>query len=227
MVIYYCKICDLCDETLISKYESTASPERQKKIKAQRFVQDKARSLGAELLLRYCLQTYGVDEKNIFFGYNEHKKPYLKGDSMPYFNLSHSGDFVVVALSTTEAVGVDIEEMKIFREGVAKKVFTETELAHIESQGDQNTAMYQQWSLKESVTKAIGTGFSLSPQSFSVEVWNGGIISPKINDLSCFCQTYTLPDLPYALSACATANVLPTAPQEIELSCIFSFFSHK
>ncbi len=188
---------------------------------------DKARSLGAELLLQYALQKRGIERESFSFAYGEHKKPYLQGVSMPYFNLSHSGDFVVVAISATAEVGVDIEEIKEFREGVLKKVFTEKEIAYIKNQPDQNQACYQQWSLKESVIKAIGTGFSLAPQSFSVPIWNTDIISINHQETYYYCMSYPIPKLPYTMAICSTKKELPQTATQIELTSIFSFCSHK
>ncbi|MCD6091871.1 MAG: 4'-phosphopantetheinyl transferase superfamily protein, partial [Bacteroidales bacterium] len=110
-----------------------------------------------------------LNPMKIEFDYNEHEKPFLKGYPKAHFNISHSGDYVVVAFSDC-AVGIDIEKNKGDRLKVAKRFFTKEELedlfaySGIEKQIDY---FYQLWTLKESYMKAIGKGISMSLSSFS------------------------------------------------------------
>jgi 4'-phosphopantetheinyl transferase len=121
--------------------------------------EDKARSLVAGLLLR---EVCGV-ECDTQLAYGEKGKPYLLDNTLK-FNLSHSGDFVVLAVSDTE-IGVDIEKIKPYNKAVAKRCFTSAELEWL-SEENTNEAFYRLWTAKESIMKATGAGFSLPPQSF-------------------------------------------------------------
>ena len=134
---------------------------RQRRIQAYIRAEDKARSLVAGLLLR---RICGVtDDCQLMTG--ENGKPYLKNGGM-YFNISHSGDYVVLAAADSE-VGVDIEKVTSYSDAVAARCFTPEEREWMRREGD-NEAFFRLWTAKESVMKASGLGFSLSPETFCV-----------------------------------------------------------
>jgi phosphopantetheinyl transferase len=62
----------------------------------------------------------------------EHGKPFLPGNASVKFNLSHGGNYAVLAVSDKE-IGVDIEnlERKANIDKIAKRVFTEAEQDYI------------------------------------------------------------------------------------------------
>ena len=123
---------------------------------------DRARCLVAGLLLR---EICGVtDNSQLSFG--EQGKPYLKNRSMD-FNLSHSGDYVVLATADS-AVGVDIEKVVPFSDAVAERCLTPEEQQWMRSQCNIQDAFFTLWTAKESVMKGTGLGFLLSPETFSV-----------------------------------------------------------
>jgi phosphopantetheinyl transferase len=66
----------------------------------------------------------------------EHGKPFLVGNTSVKFNLSHGGNYAVLAIADRE-VGVDIEnlERKANMDKIAKRVFTEAEREYIKGQG--------------------------------------------------------------------------------------------
>ena len=122
---------------------------------------DKARCLVAGLLLR---QICGVTEDCQLI-YGGKGKPYLKsGDT--YFNISHAGDYVALAVANCE-VGVDIEKVSAYSDAVAARCFTPPEREWLRREGCDE-AFYRLWTAKESVMKASGFGFSLPPEAFSV-----------------------------------------------------------
>lgn len=106
-------------------------------------------------------------------------KPYLKDMPDFYYNISHSGKYVVLAASYYDAasirvqhpsqIGVDIQERRPVREGydaVAARYYTEQEAAflagfdeEIPAQRDvKERVFYELWSIKEAYLKCIGTG---------------------------------------------------------------------
>jgi phosphopantetheinyl transferase len=135
--------------------------ERQNRISKMIRPRDKARSLVSGLLLRsFCGL---INENQLMYGKNG--KPYLRDGSV-YFNLSHSGEYVVLAVSDRE-VGVDIEKIKPYPKKVATRFFTQKEQAWLESEStDEN--FFRIWTGKESVMKAAGQGLSMQPQSLCV-----------------------------------------------------------
>lgn len=97
----------------------------------------------------------------------EHGKPYLCGGEL-YFNLSHSGKYVVCALADRE-VGVDVQQPTRVNEAVIKRFFSDEEASYIHAAEDRDRAFAEVWSLKESYIKALGTGIATPLSSFSVK----------------------------------------------------------
>jgi 4'-phosphopantetheinyl transferase len=145
-------------------------PERRERMQYYLLWQDKARCLVAGLMLRNLL---GVVD-SVQLTCNAYGKPYLKNSGI-YFNLSHSGDYVVLGKSESE-IGADIERIVPYSDEVAQKCFTPKEYEWMQNQRSLR-AFYILWTAKESVMKATGRGFSLPPERFCVLPPDG---SPRI-----------------------------------------------
>lgn len=134
--------------------------ERQSRMERYLRKADKARCLAAGLLLRYA---FGEEDASRITA-DSFGKPYLPEG--PFFNLSHSGNKVVLLVSDRPS-GIDIEEILPWSEAVAKRVFTQRERQWLEAQSG-DAAFYRLWTAKESIMKALGLGFRLPPESFEV-----------------------------------------------------------
>ena len=84
---------------------------------------------------------------------NEMGKPYYPNG--PYFNISHSGKYVVMAIANQE-VGVDIEENIEKNMDILLKIFNEAEAKMIKEHAD----FYYLWCAKESLIKCMGSSVS-------------------------------------------------------------------
>ena len=73
----------------------------------------------------------------------------------PFFNISHSGKYVIMAVANQE-VGVDIEENVEKKIDVLLKIFNEAEAKMIKEHAD----FYYLWCAKESLIKCMGTSIS-------------------------------------------------------------------
>ena len=80
-------------------------------------------------------------------------KPYYENG--PYFNVSHSGKYVIMALSENE-VGVDIEENNDKDMSALTRIFNESEAKMIKEHAD----FYYLWCAKESLIKCFGGSVS-------------------------------------------------------------------
>jgi len=142
----------------------------QQKVEAFKYTADKQRSLIGDLMVRYFYSNkLNISPLKIDFDYNEHQKPSLRNYKGEFFNISHSGNHVVVAFSD-QAVGVDVEVMKKDRRNIAERFFTPSEITDMNEAGsreEQVKYFYQLWTLKESYMKAIGDGLTMSLSSFS------------------------------------------------------------
>jgi 4'-phosphopantetheinyl transferase len=96
-------------------------------------------------------------------------KPYL---DMPattlQFNISHSGDGGLIALSAQRAVGVDIEAVKplLGRQPIGNVLSAEEQLYCAQQQ--HPAAFFTLWTGKEAVLKAMATGIQASLATVSV-----------------------------------------------------------
>ena len=84
---------------------------------------------------------------------NKHGKPFFENG--PFFNISHSGKYVVMAVSSKE-VGVDIEENKARDLSSITKIFNEAEAKVAKEHQD----FYYLWCAKESLIKCMGITIS-------------------------------------------------------------------
>lgn len=96
------------------------------------------------------------------FAANAHGKPEARGG--PAFNVSHSGDVVLVAIAAAGRVGVDVEHARELRdmESLARSTFRAEETAAVlgAPEGDRRSAFYRVWTRKEAILKALGVGLT-------------------------------------------------------------------
>ena len=137
--------------------------ERQKRVRSYGASRDALRCLAAGLLL---YDAFGDRARSAHFEHGMRGKPFLQDVSQ--FNLTHAGDYAVLALSK-EAVGVDLERIRAINwSRVAERFFHPDEQRFLAESADPQTTFFTIWTLKESYLKAEGQGFSVSPKSFCV-----------------------------------------------------------
>lgn len=202
------------------------SEDRRRRADRFHFILDSYRCVCSELLLQYSLYQRLGRYVEINLAYNEFAKPYMKYISEFSYNISHSGDWVVIAYGKTP-VGVDIEKIQMGNERIADKVFTIEEKNYMNSATDYDKCkkFTQIWTLKESYIKYLGTGLSTRMDSFSVNVLDGVIKDQngKIHD-DLFIKS-SLYDIDYYLAVCGLEkNVIVN---EIMLEDLIQFISRK
>jgi len=105
-----------------------------------------------------------ADPAALIFGYGKQGKPLLPDNAGLDFNLAHSGDWGLVAISGAAEVGVDIERIdpQIDYPSLAKRYFTTRELKRLHSMPHwrQRRGFYRIWTEKEALLKMTGVGFS-------------------------------------------------------------------
>ena len=90
--------------------------------------------------------------------FNSYGKPYI--DQNIFFNLSHSGQYVICAFFTEE-IGIDIEEIKEIEIDDFNKIFTEGERKCLKNSRNPTNDFFRYWTMKESIIKAEGKGLSI------------------------------------------------------------------
>jgi 4'-phosphopantetheinyl transferase len=136
------------------------NPSEQNRAKRFHKEIDRNRFIIYRSILKFVLAAYTkLDVKNILFNYHSNKKPYLASHPELCFNISHSEDFAVIAISKNE-VGIDIEYISENFDftNLLSDIFTRNEILAIENADDKNHAFYNSWTRKEAFVKALGKG---------------------------------------------------------------------
>lgn len=161
---------DITDEQ-INCLKKIITEENSKRIEKLRFKTDVLRTLYGELLVRYTVSKFlGLDTDKIKIRRDKFNKPYFL-DLPLHFNISHSGDYVVCAVSS-HSIGIDIEEISNIDINIAQKFFSKDEWEYLLNLDPPNrkSAFFELWTIKESYIKFIGKGMYMPLNSFSVNL---------------------------------------------------------
>ena len=114
-------------------------------------------SVIARALLCHMLdKCFGV--RNFTVDSDKNGKPVIVNSDL-YFNLSHSGNFVLCVCGD-ENIGCDIEKIKACNFKVAERFFCENECRLLSASDNFPFDFMRMWTLKESVLKFSGKGIS-------------------------------------------------------------------
>lgn len=114
-----------------------------------------------EYVTKILKKFYNIN--NPEFNYNQYHKPYLVNNKY-YFNISHTHNILVIVIDSNE-VGIDIELIRPFNQGVANKLFTSHELNYAQDNDQRFTEVFVR---KESYLKYLGTGLSDDAKNIDV-----------------------------------------------------------
>lgn len=141
------------------------SPDEQQK--ASRFCREQSRQQYAVSRgsLRLILSRYMmIEPQEIRFGYGPQGKPFLANDiGMTIdFNLSHSGQLVLIAIGRDRSLGIDLEQVRTATDIVAlsEQCFSpdECRLLTAYPPDQKHRVFFQLWTCKEALLKATGVG---------------------------------------------------------------------
>ena len=123
MNLFIFKIENSKNEELLSELSPYLDENELKAVNQFRFIKGKAVKCISILLTKYIMiKHFGLKEYSL--GFKVHGKPYILNDNQHYFNISHSGNYIICGTSDTE-IGVDVEEVKEMRDilDIAKRFF--------------------------------------------------------------------------------------------------------
>lgn len=149
------------------------SEREQTRAKRFKFDQDRDRfTMAAGWMRRLLGRVLGVDPSHLAFTYGDHGKPALEGG--PAFNLSHSGDHLLLGMAGAGRLGVDVEVVRPMAdlEQLAARYFSEEEIRELRAFPTQERlrAFFRGWTRKEAFLKGLGRGLSVALHSFSVSL---------------------------------------------------------
>jgi 4'-phosphopantetheinyl transferase len=171
---------DQAPSQIASFLRTLAADER---ARAERFYfpTDAERFIVARGVLRAILGGYlNRAPESLSFGYGSRGKPALSDDSSQdaiRFNLSHSSNMALYAVTLAREVGVDIEFIRpqLRAEQLAERFFSPREIETLRTlPADLRTyAFFLAWTRKEAYIKARGEGLALPLNQFDVSLIPG------------------------------------------------------
>jgi 4'-phosphopantetheinyl transferase len=167
-------------ETIAKLATLLAQDERRRAMRYRRPV-DRDRFIVGRGILRKIISAYlGIGPGELRFTYNEYGRPAVsdeQNDRGLNFNLSHSAELALYAVTGGRVVGIDIEYMRedFATLEIAEHFFSRDEMAALKSlPADQRTAgFFNCWSRKEAFIKAKGMGVSYPLDRFTVSLAPG------------------------------------------------------
>lgn len=161
------------EDELLDRFRRTLAPEELDRAGRFRFERLQRYFVAARGVLRHVLARYLDSEpEDLRFSYNSYGKPSLAGEQRLQFNMSHSHEVGLVAVTRDAAVGVDVEHIRadFASDEIARRFFSRLEVETFNSlpQEDQVAAFFRCWSRKEAYIKAIGKGLSQPLDGFDV-----------------------------------------------------------
>ena len=139
---------------------------------------DRDRFIAGRGILRKIISAYlALSPDELQFTYNEYGKPAVSDNQNTRalnFNLSHSAELVLYAVTRERVVGIDIEYIRedFATLEIAEQFFSKDEVAALKSlpTDQRTTGFFNCWSRKESFIKAKGLGVSYPLDRFTVSV---------------------------------------------------------
>jgi 4'-phosphopantetheinyl transferase len=123
------------------------------------------RFIGGRVLLRTVLGEFvGVPPQTLRFDHGPRGKPRLASSTTDSvrFNLAHSGELALVAISTTSEVGVDVERIRPIPQAlpIAERAFDSSSCTalHEIAPEHRDATFLRHWTRLEALAKAIGCG---------------------------------------------------------------------
>ena len=176
-----------CHEpSLIKSYKSLLTEQELAKQQRYMFEKDRHSALITRAFIKDLLCKYMAGEaKQWRFSKGDKGKPELIAPPLPLrFNLSHSKDLIICAVTLDNDIGCDVEQIHRKSDvlAIADRYFSATEIESLFSlpKSEQRSRFFDYWTLKESYIKAWGQGLSIPLDDFSFEI--GDSASQKVNN---------------------------------------------
>jgi len=157
---------------------SLLSPDELERAARFHFPIHRNRYIAGRWQLRKILGSYlQIAPASLDFSYSEFGKPAVPMAQNPAsiaFNVSHSEDLCVLAVSLTQPLGIDVERIRsdFGGEEVAQSNFAPAEFRELRSlpANIRAQAFFNCWTRKEAYVKALGAGLQIPLDSFEVSL---------------------------------------------------------
>lgn len=151
------------------------SKDEKQRVNKFTFEKDRTTTIIARGSLRHLLSRYlNCQATDIKFSYGKYGKPTLLNNKTIKFNVSHSGEMIVIAFCNDYDIGIDVEYIKrdfdVF--DIVDNYFSKQEIKalHKIPNNQQTEAFFRGWTRKEAFIKAKSQGLSFPLDSFSISM---------------------------------------------------------
>lgn len=162
----------------VTSFQRLLSPDELERAARFRFENNRADYMVSRGTLRYLLGLYlSTPGEDVRFDYSAYGRPSLREESSGrtlQFNISHSGEIVLLAFAVRRRIGVDVEKIRrdFSTSEIAERFFSTAEcdslrLLPVEQ---RHEAFFRCWTRKEAFIKALGEGLSHPLNQFDVSL---------------------------------------------------------
>lgn len=158
----------------INYFSSFLSIDEKKRANCFRFLRDQERFIISRSVLRNILAGYlGEAPQSIEIMYGFWGKPHLQKEKALHFNLSHSGDYVLYAITRDYEVGIDLEYINpdLELDEIALMILSPKELNYWKTVKPEEkvNVFFKLWVCKEALVKSSGKGWFNNEHAIALE----------------------------------------------------------
>ena len=169
------------DKESLESFQQFLSKDEREKIQRLRFEKARNNFIAARYYLRRIIAPYlNAEPEDLEFKYGPYGKPLLAENfesTGTCFNMSHSHGLALYAVTSGQAVGVDIEKVRPDLDciKIAERYFSPQEVEALRRlpKDQQRQGFFNCWTRKEAYLKGKGEGFSSPADRFQVSLAPG------------------------------------------------------
>jgi 4'-phosphopantetheinyl transferase len=212
-------------EAQLSLLEGSLGQDERARCRRFLFIEDRRRFACAHGALRAVLGAYiGARPADLRFGHGPCGKPHLTEptvDGRVGFNLSHSREMAVIAVSPGREVGIDVEKLRAIPEMdlIAERYFSGEERAALASDGawTREEAFFRVWTRREAAAKARGLDLSTALSGVPFPLYpSGGGACITLGGAAWSLRDLPLPS-PHVAAVCAEGATCRPVTRRFEL----------
>jgi 4'-phosphopantetheinyl transferase len=157
MKVYALNISGLCEKVPLSGWLEALPADGAGEVMDYTRQEDRLRVLGGKLMLANVLQREKTGCHIGMVRATDKGRLFIEETDLD-FNISHSGNYVVLATSWNGRIGVDVEMVRQVDINMFRRLFTDGEWEAITGAEDPQEVFFKSWAVKESIIKADGRG---------------------------------------------------------------------
>ena len=166
------------EDNRLERLRRTLEPDELERASRFHFEKHRRHFIVARGFLRSVVARYlKTQPEALRFVYGAYGKPGLASEHGLRFNLSHSNEVALLAVTLDAELGVDVEHIRadFASEDIARRFFSRAEVETFNAlpKEEQVAAFFRCWTRKEAYIKAIGKGLSQALDAFDVTLAPG------------------------------------------------------